>query len=355
MSRTMNERFEPRNNSLNALRLALATAVLVSHSWPLSGHEWEPNLGGANLGTWAVLGFFGISGYLITRSRLSGRPARDFYRARALRIMPALLVALVVVAFVFAPLSLLLDPAATWDPVSSVTFVARNAVLYPPAPLAQPGIADTLANVPYPIVWDGPLWTLFWEGCCYLGVGIGASILPRRALPVVALVGFVAMTVLSLAGAFGAPVPDLAMLVMPMALAFFGGMLVLLFGERIRQNAATIAGALVIIVIAVVLGLVPVLAPLPLAFLLLVLGNVLPLTKVGAEYDMSYGVYIYAWPVQQLLALAGAAGLPLPVYILLVVAGTLPLAFLSCWLIERPALRLKGRSVQRDALAAPTP
>ena len=142
---------------------------------------------------------------------------------------------------------------------------------------------------------------------------------------------------------------------MPMALAFFGGMLVLLFGDRIRQNVATIAGALAVIVIAVVLGLVPVLAPLPLAFLLLVLGNVLPLTKVGAEYDMSYGVYIYAWPVQQLLALAGAAALPLPVYILLVVAGTLPLAFLSCWLIERPALRLKGRSVQRDALAAPTP
>ena len=355
MPTTMNARFEPRRNSLNALRLLLAAAVLVSHSWPLSGHEPEPNLGGANLGTWAVLGFFGISGYLITRSRLSGRPAFDFYRARALRIMPALVVALLVIAFVLAPLSQLLDSAAVWDPLSSVTFVARNLFLYPPAPFAQPGIADTLANVPYPLLWDGPLWTLFWEGCCYLGIGVAASILPRRALPVAAVIGFAVLTLLSVAGAFGAPVPDLALRVMPMVLAFFGGMLVLLFGDSIRQNSVTVGGALLLVVAAVALDLVPALAPLPLTYLLLVLGNVLPLTKVGAQYDMSYGVYIYAWPVQQMIALAGGAALPLPVYILLVSLGTLPLAFLSCWLIERPALRLKGRRVERDAQEAPTP
>ena len=355
MSTTMTDRFASRDNSLNALRILLAGAVLVSHSWPLSGHEPEPSLGGANLGTWAVFGFFGISGYLITRSRLSGRPVRAFYRARALRIMPAFVVALLIVAFVFAPVSQLLDPSAVWDPVSSVTFVARNLLLYPPAPFAQPGIADTLANVPYPLLWDGPLWTLFWEGMCYLGIGIAASILPRKALPLAALVGFVLLTAVSLAGAWGAPVPEIALRVIPLVLSFFGGMLVLLYGDRIRQNALTIAIAIAIVVAAVLLGLAPSLAPLPLAYLLLVLGNVLPLTKVGAKYDLSYGVYIYAWPVQQMLALAGAAALPLPVYILLVVAGTLPLAFLSCVLIERPALRLKGAAVERDAVAAPAP
>lgn len=355
MSTTMSSRFEPRRNALNALRLLLAAAVLVSHSWPLSGHEPEPNLGGANLGTWAVFGFFGISGYLITRSRLSGRPARDFYRARALRIMPALVVALLVVAFVFAPLSQLLDPTAAWDPVSSVTFVARNLFLYPPAPIAQPGIAETLAGVPYPLLWDGPLWTLFWEGCCYLGIGIGASLLPRRWLPAATLIVFGLLTAVSLAGAFGAPVPELAQRVIPMILAFVGGMIVLLFGDRLRQNIITVVIAGGVLVGAVLLGLVPSLGPLPLAYLLLVLGNVLPLTRVGAEFDLSYGVYIYAWPVQQMLALAGAAALPLPVYILLVVVGTVPLAFLSCWLIERPALRLKGRAIRRDAVEAPFP
>ena len=108
--RTLASLFDPRSNSLNALRLVLAALVIVSHSWPLTGREPEPALGGANLGVWAVLGFFAISGFLITRSRLSGRPTHTFYRARALRILPAFLVCLVVVAFVFAPVSLLLDP-----------------------------------------------------------------------------------------------------------------------------------------------------------------------------------------------------------------------------------------------------
>jgi peptidoglycan/LPS O-acetylase OafA/YrhL len=70
------QRFQPRHNSLNALRLALATLVVVSHAWPLTGLEPEPGFGGANLGTWAVFGFFAISGFLITRSRLrTRRPA----------------------------------------------------------------------------------------------------------------------------------------------------------------------------------------------------------------------------------------------------------------------------------------
>ncbi|CAN5370560.1 acyltransferase [soil metagenome] len=359
MSTTMTARFLPRNNSLNAIRLLLASAVIVSHSWPLSGHEPEPALGGANLGTWAVFGFFGISGYLITRSRRNGRPARDFYRARVLRIMPAFVVALLVVAFVFAPLSQLLDPAAAWHPLSSVTFVARNLLLYPPAPFAQPGIADTLANVPYPLLWDGPLWTLFWEACCYLGIGIAASLLPRKALPPFAVIGFVALTLYAGGSTLGLNLPaaELGKLVLPMILAFFGGMLVLLFGDRIRQNWQTVAVAGIVLVVAVVLGIVPVLGPLPLAYLLLVLGNVLPLSRIGSKFDISYGAYIYAWPVQQAISLAGGAELPLIVYIVLVFVGTVPLAFLSCWLIERPALRLKSTrpAVQRSAQEAPTP
>jgi peptidoglycan/LPS O-acetylase OafA/YrhL len=358
MSTTMSARFEPRHNSLNALRLLLASAVIVSHSWPLSGRTPEPEFGGANLGTWAVFGFFGISGYLITRSRLNGRPARDFYRARVLRIMPAFIVALLLVAFVFAPLSQLLDPTAVWNPVSAVTFVARNLFLYPPAPIAQPGIVETLNHVPYLHLWDGSLWTLFWEACCYLGIGIGASLLPRVSLKWVALGGFVLGTIYLVACTAGVhlPVGELAKLVLPMVLAFFGGMLVLLFGDRIKQNAVTVAIAAVVLLGVILLGVGPLFAPLPLAYLLLVIGNVLPLSRVGSKFDISYGVYIYAWPVQQLLALAGAAALPLPVYIVLVFVGTVPLAFLSCWLIERPALRLKStRDVQRSAEEAPTP
>ena len=60
----------PRANAFDALRLAAATAVLVSHSWVLSGTGGEPHIGRISLGQLAVLLFFGISGYLITQSWL---------------------------------------------------------------------------------------------------------------------------------------------------------------------------------------------------------------------------------------------------------------------------------------------
>ena len=53
---------DPKRNSLNALRLFFALAVIVSHSWPISGHGDDPKIGDLSVGTWAVAGFFVISG-----------------------------------------------------------------------------------------------------------------------------------------------------------------------------------------------------------------------------------------------------------------------------------------------------
>ena len=342
-TRSLATLFRPDANALNALRLLLAALVIVSHSWPLSGREPEPELGGANLGTWAVFGFFAISGFLITRSRLSGAPAWKYYRARVLRIMPAFIVAIIVVAFVFAPLSLSWDPTGSWNPLSSVTYVLRNLALYPPI-LMQPGILETISSSPFAPIWNGPLWTLFWEAACYLLIGVLVSVLPRRALVPSLGVGFVLLTFVSLASALGVvALPELPTRVIPLILAFLGGSLLFLLADRIRVGLLTAGAALVALVVIAVLGLTPSLGTLFLGFILLVVGCVLPLTRVGSQFDISYGLYIYGWPVQQLVTLALGPELPLPLYILIVFAGTIPLAVLSCVLVEKPALTLKGR------------
>ena len=98
-----------RNNNLNLIRAIAATAVLVSHAWPIAqgGETPEPlsGLTGRSLGTWAVDVFFVISGYLITASLLSdldgGRYSLlAFYERRVMRIIPALLFVLSIVAVV---------------------------------------------------------------------------------------------------------------------------------------------------------------------------------------------------------------------------------------------------------------
>jgi peptidoglycan/LPS O-acetylase OafA/YrhL len=354
MSATLTQRFQPRDNSLNALRLVLASLVIVSHSWPLTGQDFEPHFGGANLGTWAVLGFFAISGFLITRSRLRVRRTRDFYRARALRILPAFVVALLVVAFVFAPLSQLVDPTADWQPLSSVTYVLKNLPLY--HPYAQPGIDGTLVNAVYPLVWDGPLWTLFWEAACYVAVGILVSVLPRKVVPVVAVVLLVLLTAVSLAGSLGiVSVPELAGRAIPMILAFLGGMVLFLFADRVPTGSVAVVVAVAVLAATIVIGQGPALAGLPIAFLLVWLGCVLPLARVGSTYDISYGVYIYAWPVQQFVTLVTGPDFPILLDLLVVFAVTVPLAFASCVLIERPFLARKAPAPAETPQEAPFP
>src|SRR5688572_10135071 len=98
------EAFDPRNNALNALRLALAASVILWHSFPLTGRGVSSVAIRQLLSSVGVDGFFAISGFLITASWLSHPHVRDYVVARALRILPGLYVCLVVTAFVIAPI-----------------------------------------------------------------------------------------------------------------------------------------------------------------------------------------------------------------------------------------------------------
>jgi peptidoglycan/LPS O-acetylase OafA/YrhL len=71
------------------------------------------------------------------------------------------------------------------------------------------------------------------------------------------------------------------------------------------------------------------------------LGAHLPLQRVGARNDYSYGVYIYAYPVQQLLATWHAQRFGYWAYLGLSVLGVAPFAAASWWVVEKRALRLK--------------
>ncbi|GAB2888893.1 acyltransferase family protein [Nocardioides pacificus] len=333
--------FDPRRNSLNALRLALATAVIVSHSWAIGDFGPEPSAGGAHLGTWAVLGFFALSGFLITRSRLRLDAAR-YYEARALRILPAFLVCLLVTAVVFAPLSAL--KAGSWDAASAITYVLRNLALYPPS-IAQDGIACTLAGVPFAGMWNGSLWTLFWEAGCYLLVGGVVSAVPAKYVRGWLAAGFILASVGSLVAELGVvTAPGITARAMPMVAAFLAGSIVFLWSDRLSMRPATLVVAGGMLAAATGLGLVQSLGALPIAILLLWLGAFPDLASVGSVYDISYGVYIYAWPVQQMVVLTLGDRLNVGVMIALSVAGTVPLAYLSCRAVEKPALRFKARS-----------
>lgn len=347
--------FDKDRNSLNAIRLFFATAVIVSHSWAVGVFGLEPAAGATTVGFWAVLGFFGISGFLITRSRLSGQSPFKYYRARFLRIFPGFIVCILLVAFVLSPLSLLLDRDGSWNLGSAVKYVISNAAFYPPH-FSQEGIAGTLGSVPYETMWNGSLWTLFWEAVCYVAVGVAASILPRKVLPPMALTLFVACAGLRAGHEVDlVDLPTLATRVLSLVAAFAAGAALFFYQDKVKVNALTISAAALVLLVSVPLGMGQSLGSLPFVFLVLLAGFTKPLAKVGSKHDISYGMYIYAWPVQQFVMLVLGDSATLPVVIILSVVGTIPLAFLSFILIEKPANDWGKRRTVKPARPSPEP
>ena len=120
---------------------------------------------------------------------------------------------------------------------------------------------------------------------------------------------------------------------------FFAGSLMALYAKRIPLNGYLGLAMLVLVPIGAELNLAPGISALPAAYLVLLLGVVLPLQRVGAVNDISYGMYIYAFPLQQLMNELGANRLPVGVSLTIAVAATVPFAAASWFFVEKPMLR----------------
>ena len=154
--------FDPRSNSLNAVRLVLSLGVIYWHSFALTGAEISLGPARQFLSQVWVDAFFAISGFLIVSSWIRNPSAVTFLRARCVRILPAFYGCLFITAFVFAPLSLVVaGESADWVP-GAFHYVMSNSALW----IREFGITGTLEDVPFPGVWNGSLWTLGWEFSC---------------------------------------------------------------------------------------------------------------------------------------------------------------------------------------------
>jgi peptidoglycan/LPS O-acetylase OafA/YrhL len=330
--------FDPTSNALNALRLALAILVVVSHSWPVTGTGEDPLLGGQDWGDWAVGGFFAISGYLITASRDVTPRFFIFLWKRALRIYPAFICALFAVAFVAAPLSTIMT-GKTWQALDSAQYILRNAALL----ITQPGIGDTLSDSPIANSWNNPLWTLAYESACYVIVGLMFAAIPHRfRVGVVATALVLCLLAVALTLGEAVSIPVVVLKGFHLGSYFAAGALLYLCREQVPVRGGLVIAGIAALSAAIILGVDQVVAPLPFAYVLMWAGARIPLRRIGSKNDISYGMYIYAFPVQQLLQLALPDGISPPLFALVSVFLTIPLAWASYRLIEKPALRFKS-------------
>ena len=346
-----------RPNSFDLLRLLAALAVVGGHACELSGHVSADPLarftGVGGLGSLGVSVFFAISGFLVVCSFARRPNVASFAAARALRLLPALAVVVLVSA-------LLIGPLVTRAPLSAY-FTAPQTWLYPirnililPVTYHLPGV---FAANPYPDAVNGSLWTLRVEVGFY---GLTALLGWRGWLGRGVLTGVALLFAAALIAAIGSGrAPLQATLLLRSGVLYFGGGALWAWrGEtgwsdpKLRLAAAAAALATVALAVSRTWGdtALALLAPL----WVVTLGQTgwpgqRALARVG---DLSYGTYLWAFPIQQALVQAqpGVGVAALLGETLLIV---LPLAWLSWRLVERPALALKPWAQRRLARFGP--
>lgn len=346
--------FDSRNNALNACRLALATEVILFHSFPLTGRVVESKAILQLLFSVGVDGFFALSGFLITASWLRNPDVREYFVARALRILPGYYIVLAITAFVVAPLSVAIQGGSAARLLFSsapVEYVLKNSALVQ----LQLDVGGTPHDIPYPGIWNASLWSLVFEVMCYIAVaGLGLLGLASRrwTAPVILILATIAAIMLpplTFPGLW--TIPQLAV---RSAIMFSAGALLYQWRDRIPARWSLVAVSVVIVLFSGMLPDYRVLGALPLAYAVVVSGVLIKNKRMNIHTDLSYGVYIYASPTQQLLAVAGLYALnPFVFFGVSAVATLIPAAF-SWFLIEKRALALKSRLKRKRAASAGT-
>ena len=348
-------------NNFDFLRFALASLVVLSHSFPLAtGTEHDEPLawltnGQLTFGALAVDGFFVISGFLVLQSWRRDPRTVPFLRKRILRIYPGFLVAAVLGAFVIAPAYRSLPhPPLDADFVGRFLFDAVRLQADIPWPSFD-------AN-PAPGTVNGSLWSIPYEAWCYVLVWVagllmldGRRVLVAGTFALFVVVGFVfEWRHLTPGGRMLGQIfgyPPLWARLLPF---FLAGMTFLAWQDRIRLTAGGAAAALLALAVAARLPHGMSLAmPTAGAYLLFwfALRPIPRLSRFAARGDFSYGIYLFSFPILQMVV--HHAGTPLHPLVLFAIGWPLALvaAVLSWHLVEKHCIRLShARAPVRTAV-----
>jgi peptidoglycan/LPS O-acetylase OafA/YrhL len=348
-------------NNFNALRLLAAWLVIVGHSFELllQKDPFHRVFEIDSLGGVGVVMFFAISGYLVTQSRLRIDSVWLFLWRRALRIFPALWLLVILSVFFAGPLLSRFSFAEYFASPTTYTYL-RTLFLQNASPVL-PGVFE---NNPLQPGFNGSLWTLPIEAKCYLVLAVFGLAQRRWMKPALGLAALGLLTIVLIhvtrgvfrVEYFAAESYSVGKLVGP----FVMGAIIACW--RLERWLAPTAWIVVMgaVLFACTSGGESMtqcwsLVALAIGGLTLSLGlqHWPPLAAFTPRSDYSYGLYLYAFPIQQALIAANPAITP---WILIALTTTLALVFavMSWHVVERPFLALKATPSVRNAFRSPS-
>lgn len=342
-----------RENNFTALRLLFAWLVLFGHSYLIANPSVYDPVSAylvpyGWLGSIAVSGFFAISGFLVTASFIQRGPV-NFVASRVLRLYPCVIVYSLLMIFVLGPLAKSVDFSTYWkaEPWNNMW----NSLLWS----WQYNLPYVFADNPFKGSTNSSTWTLPVELRCYIGIlflGLAGTLKENRTANF-------ALFLLLFAVVWNfdvLPFFNETYRVADPLLFFIMGSLAWINRQHIPLSGPLALAALIMPFLLATTDFYEPVYVTCFSYVIFYAAYRLPHVNVDRFGDISYGLYLYAWPIQQLVWYPGQGGLRNAVY---ATAITVPLAYLSWRLIEKPALGLRkllgGRRPLRKAQSQPAP
>ena len=322
------------------LRIGLSIAVLAWHANALTARS--PELDAA---LWSgpfrfipaaiIPLFFALSGFLVTGS-LGRTRLHQFVTLRVIRLIPALAVEITLSALIIGLIFTTL-PASQY--FSSSEFYAYFLNIVGDIHFYLPGV---FVEEPAQGLVNGQLWTIPFELECYLALVLLAIVTAtRRRFAFVAIMAVVsvALTVRVLLGHPISPYTHVTGRVL--VLCFLAGVGLYLYRDTVPHSAVLGAVSAVATVVFLQIPNLSYLSALPVAYLTVYLGLMRP--PAIPFGDLSYGVYLFHWPIQQSIVHAVPSIRSAWLMLLISLPLTAACAWLSWTWIEKPILMRKKR------------
>lgn len=333
-----------KDNNLNLLRLIAAFMVLYAHAFAFYGNKNDTFLNLSSYGGLGISIFFIISGYLIVKSWDSDPVWHRFLLKRCLRIFPALIVVVVLSAVIVGPIFSSLSFSEYFSHVLFKSYFL-NIILYPV--FALPGV---LENARIPNAINGSLWSLPIEFFMYLTVlFIGITCKNSKWAYLTTTMAFIAIIIFwikedaEMVVVYGT---DVRQYFLSGVYFIFGA----LFAKFKLNRYFSLSGTAFCFFIIIFLSSSSLIKPYFIMWFLipyLVLSFGLSTSWLGSKInrigDYSYGIYIYAFPVQQLYLLA-YPDIGFYAYLIMTSLITILFSCISWHFVEKKMLLFKPNS-----------
>lgn len=349
-SATINDYVNDRKNNYDFIRFLAATLVIFSHAYPLTSHEGEFLLKLSNIqwsmGSMAVAIFFIISGFLVTQSFDRSSNLVKFIKARILRIFPGLIVAVLFGAFVIGPIVTTL-PLKEYMTNSGTYNYLKTIFLFPMHWLL-PGVFE---HSSFDKSINGSLWTIPFEILSYVVVAILGVIGLLKNKKVVLLLFVLFMYIKKYLIMY---VPDdFGLVYLPSFFDLFpffsAGMVMYLYRDKIVLNKWYAMISLLILIISLKFGgFIDAFTIFGTYLIFYIAYNKkIKLNNFAKHGDLSFGIYIYAFPIQQTVTYLFGGKVSVLLNIVISLPIILVLAYLSWNLVEKQALKLKNKKINK--------